>query len=176
LRENLKRIQREEGGSYRRRRSHGEIQGIFRLLRIPFEWRAAEAYAQKHQIGFKAIDLSKYSKEKLSHVAELIHFDNLRALLRTPRSLIDRKVGREYLRARTLWDHSPKRGSNFSEEIEEREARMAEEIRRLMEEGKKRKILHVGGWEHLVETRPEKSLFSRLEEFKPCRLLLAEKS
>ena len=42
LRENLKKIQREEGGSYRRFLSHGEIQGIFLLLKVPFEWRAAE--------------------------------------------------------------------------------------------------------------------------------------
>jgi hypothetical protein len=176
LRENLRRIQREEEESYRRCMSHGEIQGIFRLLRIPFEWRAAKAYAQQHQIACKAIDLSKYSKEKLNHVSELIHFDNLLALLQIPRFRIDRKIDWEYQRARDLWDHPPKGRSIFSEEIEEREAHMAGEIHRLMEEDKKRRVLHVGGWEHLLEMRPKKSLFTRLENFNPCRLLLVDRS
>ena len=34
--------------AYRRFLSHGEIQGIFFLLKVPFEWGAAELYARKY--------------------------------------------------------------------------------------------------------------------------------
>ena len=81
LRENLQKIQRDEGESYRRFLSRGEIQGIFLLLKVPFEWRAAEGYARRSRIGLKAIDLSAYSEEKLARTSELIEIDNLRALL-----------------------------------------------------------------------------------------------
>ncbi len=173
LRENLKKIQREKRGSYRRFLSHGEIQGIFFLLRVPFEWRAAEAYARRRRIGVRAIDISSYSEEKLAHISELIHLDNLRSLLRIPQPSIEIQVDRQYKRAQTLWNSSSAIESP-SEEIQDRERHMAGEIRRLMDEFKKRKILHVGGWEHLVPASQGKSLFARLEDLKPRRLLLTD--
>jgi hypothetical protein len=65
-------------------------------------------------------------------------------------------------------------GSTIPEETREREANMAGEIRRLMEENRKGKILHVGGWEHLVEALHGNSLLARLEDLKPRRLLLED--
>ena len=174
LRENLKKIQMKKGGSYRDLLSHGEIQGIFLLLKVPFEWRASEVYAQRRQIGLRAIDLSAYAKEKLTHISELIELENLQALLGTPKPPIDRQVEMQYKRARALWNHPPTAGSAIAEETWEREAYMAGEIRRLMEEDKKWKILHVGGYEHLVEAHHGKSLFAKLEDLKPRRILLED--
>jgi len=173
LRDNLKKIQREDGESYRRFLSHGEIQGIFLLLKVPFEWRAAEGFTNGRQIGLRAIDLSAFSEEKLARISELIHPDNLRALLRSPQPPIDNQVGRQYKRAQTLWGSRAATGS-ISEEAQEREKHMAGEIRRLMEEGDKRKILHIGGWEHLLPASRGKSLYERLEDLKPRRLLLTD--
>ncbi|MBP1713573.1 MAG: hypothetical protein H6Q42_1776 [Deltaproteobacteria bacterium] len=174
LRENLRKIQREEGGLYRCFLSHGEIQGIFLLLKVPFEWRAAEGYAKSRQIGLKAIDLSLYSEEKLAQVSELIHVDNLRALLDSQQPPVDDQVAGQYKIARALW-RRPMAAGSISEEIQEREGHMAKEICRLMEEeGRKRKILHIGGWEHLVQASTGESLFERLEGFRPRRLLLAD--
>ena len=171
LRENLKKIQREEGGSDRGFLTHGEIQGIFFLLKVPFEWRAAERYARKHRSGLKAIDLSAYSEEKLAQVPELIEPDNLRALLRGPRPPLENRVSRQYEKARALWCSAPAFRS-ISEETREREKHMAGEIRRLMEAGDKRKILHAGGWEHLLPALQETSLYARVEDHKPRRFLL----
>jgi hypothetical protein len=80
----------------------------------------------------------------------------------------------QYRRARALWNHPPATGSTIPEETREREAYMAGEIRRLMEENRKGKILHVGGWEHLVEARQGYSLLARLEDLKPRRILLED--
>jgi len=173
LRENLKIIQREEGGSYRRFLSYGEIQGIFLLLKVPFEWRAAAEYARRSRIGVKAIDLSAYSEEKLAWISELIHIENLRALLRSSSPAIGGQVILQNKRAQNLWNR-PLASGLPQEEIQERERHMAGEIRRVMEEGNKRKILHVGGWEHLLPASQGKSLFARLEKFKPCRILLTD--
>jgi len=173
LRENLKEIQREEGRLYRRFLSHGEIQGIFFLLKVPFEWRAAERYARKCRIGLRAIDLSAYSEEKLARISELIQIENLRALLRSPQPFIENRVDRQYKRARTHWD-SPASIGSTSEETQERERQMAGEIRRLMDGIKKKKVLHVGGWEHLVPASRGESLFARLENLNPRRLLLSD--
>jgi pheromone shutdown protein TraB len=174
LMENLKKIQGEEREKYRHLLFHGEIQGIFLLLKVPFEWGASEVYAERRQIELRAIDLSAYAEEKLMHISELIDLENLRALLRSPQTPIDDQVNLQYKRARMLWNHPPATGSTILEEVQEREAHMAGEIRRLMEENKKRKILHVGGWEHLMETLHGKSLFTRLGDLKPRRLLLAD--
>jgi hypothetical protein len=173
LRENLKKIQKEEGGSSRHFLSRGEIQGIFILLKVPFEWRAAEGYARKFQIGLRAIDLSAYSEEKLARISELIHIENLRALLQSSSPAIGDQVIFQNKRAQNLWNQ-PSAGGLPQEEIQERERHMAGEIRKLMEEGNKRKILHVGGWEHLLPAPQGESLFARLEEFKPRRILLTD--
>ncbi len=173
LRENLKRIQQEEGGSSRRFLSHGEIQGIFFLLKVPFEWRAAEGYARKRGIGLKAVDLSAYSEEKLALISELIRLDNLRALLRNPQPPIENQVDWQHKRARTLWN-SPSATGSPSGEMQERERHMAGEIRKLMNGSENWKILHIGGWEHLLPASQGKSLFSLLEGFKPRRFLLGD--
>jgi hypothetical protein len=174
LRENLKKIQQEDGEwSYRRLLSYGEIRGIFLLLKVPFEWRAAKGFADKCRIGIRAIDLSAFSEEKLARISELIHPDNLRALLRSPQPPSENQVGRQYKRARSLWGSTAATGS-FSEEVQEREKQMAGEIRGLMAEGGKRKILHIGGWEHLLPASPGKSLYERLVDLEPRRLLLTD--
>ena len=153
--------------------SHGEIQGIFLLLKVPFEWKAAEEYARRSRIGLKAIDLSTYSEEKLARISELIQIENLRALLRSSSLAIGDQVIFQNKRAQNIWNQ-PLAGGSPQEEIQEREKHMAGEIRRLMAEGNKRKILHVGGWEHLLLASQGKSLFVRLEKFKPCRILLTD--
>jgi pheromone shutdown protein TraB len=173
LRENLQKIQREEGESYRRFLSHGEIQGIFLLLKVPFEWKAAKEYARRSRIGLKAIDLSTYSEEKLARISELIQIENLRGLLQSSSPAIIDQVIFQNRRAQNLWNQPLASGSP-QEEIQERERHMAGEICRLMAEGNKGKILHVGGWEHLLPASQGKSLFARLENLNPRRLLLSD--
>ena len=173
LRENLKVIHREDGGSYREFVSHGAVQGIFLLLRVPFEWRAAEAYARRFTIKARPIDLSTYSEEKLAHVSELLQPGNLRTLLRSDVLPVADQVISQYKQARALWNHPPATWPRLLE-TEEREAHMAAEIRALMSEGEK--VLHVGGWEHLIDLPQGRSLFDKLRDLDPRRILLSENS
>jgi len=169
LRENLKKILRENGGSYQSFISHGAIQGIFLLLTIPYEWRAAELYARSRTIKARPIDLSSYSEEKLAHVAELLEPENLRTLMQSTALPIADQVISQYKQARALWNHAPEAWPG-SMEKEERERHMAGEIRALLKEGEK--VLHVGGWEHLMDLPNERSLFAELRDLNPRRILL----
>ena len=175
LRENLKKIQDEKGGSYRDLLSHGEIQGIFRLLKIPFEWRASEIYAAEAPDRIKSHrPFRLFGRKTDAYFTNSLIWKICRPCWSAPTQPIDDQVDWQYKRARVLWNQPPATGSTIPEETREREAYMAGEIRRLMEENKKGKILHVGGWEHLVDARHGNSLFARLGDLKPRRILLAD--
>jgi hypothetical protein len=173
LRENLRRIHQDEEIPWREILSKSAIQGIFLLLKDPYEWRAAEVYAQGTGIILKEVDLSRYSEERLSHLPDLVSGENLRALLRLPPSDLREEVEAEYHRARFLFGHPPIFRPK-SPETQEREAFMAGEIRRLFRFAQGRKVLHLGGWEHLLELSGAISLFGLLKDLRPERVLLSD--
>jgi len=172
LRENLERIREEDGRPLGEIISQSAILGIFYLLREPYEWRAAKSYARRERIPLMDIDLPSFSQEKLSYLPELITLENLRALLRIPFPDLSKEVETLYLRARFLFNHPPCFWPTTSE-VEEREAHMAQKIRRLVQQAGGKKILHIGGWEHLVEFPQGISLFGLLKDFRPRRVLLS---
>ena len=173
LRENLRRIHEEDGRPWREILTHGAIRGIFFLLKEPYEWRAAETYAQRASIDLREIDLSRYSEEKLSHLSELVSPENLRTLLCLSSSDLEKEVEAHYTRAQFLFSHPPALWPKSLEE-KEREAFMAEEIRRLVHQAKGHKVMHIGGWEHLLEFPQGSSLLGLLKDLRPQRLLLSE--
>ncbi len=173
LRGNLKRIHEEGNLSWREIFSHSAIRGIFFLLKEPYEWRAAAAYSQRTGIVLKAIDLSRYSEEKLSHLPELVSGENLRALLRLSSPDLTEEVEAHYNRARFLFSHPPSLWPQSPEE-RERETFMAEEIRRLVRHAGGQKVLHIGGWEHLLKIPGRTSLYELLENLGPMRVLLSD--
>jgi hypothetical protein len=50
---------------------------------------------------------------------------------------------------------------------------MAEKIHTFVRRVEGKKILHVGGWEHLIEFSQGKSLFGLLQDLRPRRILLS---
>ena len=175
LRGNLRKIHEEENLPWREILLNSAIRGIFFLLKEPFEWRAAQAYAQGTGILLKDIDLSRYSQEKLSHLPELISRENLRNLLSLSHPDLKAEVEAHYRRARFLFSHPPSLWPGSLEEVE-RETCMAEEIRLLVHSARGKKVLHIGGWEHLLEVPQGTSLFGLLKELHPKRVLLGESS
>jgi len=173
LRENLKRIHEEEKFSWREIFSHSAIRGIFFLLKEPYEWRTAEAYARQTGIVLADIDLSRYSEERLSHLPELVSGENLRALLRLSSPDLTEEIKAHYNRARFLFSHPPSLWPQGPEE-REREAFLAEGIRRLVREASGQKVLHIGGWEHLLEIPGRTSLYELLRDLRPTRILLSD--
>jgi hypothetical protein len=174
LRENLRRIAKEGRRPLREILGHPAILGIFLLLREPYEWRAAQMFGLHRGSTLRDIDLSSYSAEKLSHLSELIEIDNLNLLLRNSTSSLQEEVEAQYRRARYLFSHPPSIGEMLRGiEMSEREFHMAAEIRKVINGANGKKVLHIGGWEHLVEYPGEGSLFGMLKDFQPRRILLS---
>jgi len=173
LRENLRRIQREKGISWRDLLSHGGIQGIFLLLKEPYEWQAAGAYAEESGSRIQDIDLSEFSEERLSHLPETISGENLRTLLCLPFPALPEQVKGHYHRARFLFSHPPSVWVK-SREMQERESILAEKIRSLVLQAEGNKVVHIGGWEHLLEFSDGLSLYGFLKDLRPQRVLLSE--
>ena len=173
LRENLRRIHREEGISWQGLLSHGAIQGIFLLLKEPYEWQAARAYAEETGSRVQDIDLSEFSEERLSHLSETVSGENIHALLSLSFPALTEQVKGHYDRARFLFSHPPSVWVK-SRETQERESIMAERIRSLVFQAEGNKVVHVGGWEHLLEFTGESSLYGLLKDLRPRRILLSE--
>ena len=158
LRENLREIQREEGRPWRDILSHSAIQGVFLLLKEPYEWQAATAYASEAGSELRDIDLSR---------------ENLRALLRLSVPSLSKQVEDHYRRAGFLFSHPPSVWLK-SRESEGRELIMAQRIRRLFLQAEGKKLAHIGGWEHLLELPEGLTLYNLLKDLRPRRLLLEE--
>jgi len=173
LRENLRRIHREEGRPWREILSHSAIQGIFLLLKEPYEWRAATAYASETGGGLHDIDLSHVSEEKLSHLPGIVSLENLRNLLRLSFPSLPEQVEDHYRRARFLFSHPPAVWLK-SRDLEERESIMAQKIRRLCLQAEGKRLAHIGGWEHLLELPGGLTLYDLLKDLQPRRLLLGD--
>jgi hypothetical protein len=173
LRESLRRIHQEEGLAWRRILSHSAIQGIFLLLKEPYEWRAAKAYGEETGCRIQDIDLSEYSEEKLFHLSELVSWENLRTLLSLSFPGLNEQVRNHYGRARFLFSHPPSVWLE-NRELRERESIMAEKIRGMVFQEAGGKIVHIGGWEHLLEFSGQSSLYSLLQDLHPQRVLLAD--
>lgn len=162
--------------------SHPAIVDIRALLELPFEYRAAEAYARTHGAVLKLIDLSEVSVAKLRRVESgLISYRNLRLLVQRPGEV--RMINDEgYATARQLLakeaSSSLRRsflaGKRGKEGIGPRDEVMAKEIDRLLKDRPEQRLVHIGGWVHLVDDPEGESLFSRLTAWKPLRNLLSE--
>jgi hypothetical protein len=171
LRDNLRKISIIRKYPLRKILAHPAIMGIFFLLKEPYEWRAARDYARENKRGIEDIDLSAYSQEKLAHLREIISPKNLMALLDLPFDDLLEQVETHYRRARILFSYPPSIRVP-APEITVREASMAEKIRRRVLGAKGMKLIHIGGWEHLVDFPGQNSLWGRLRNLNPRRVLL----
>ncbi|HSR11156.1 MAG TPA: hypothetical protein VLS90_06895, partial [Thermodesulfobacteriota bacterium] len=174
LRENLRRIHLERGIPWRTIMSNGEIQGIFLFLQEPYEWRAAQSYARETGAVLEDVDLSRYSQERLSAVPELISNENLLTLLASPSPPLREQVENQYRRASLLFLHPPAFVPGAGEEG--REEHLAVRIRAMEKEAAaaRGKYVHIGGWEHLLESHDGSSLFGILRDLRPRRVLVGE--
>jgi len=154
------------------------ISDIRTLLALPFEYLAASRYCRDHGGQPELIDSSEVSTRKLNLVEkELVSDHNIRVLVRLPaearnlpwenyriaQGMICLQPSAETCR-RFL---ASRRGA---EGIGPRDARMAEQIRLHMKHA--RHLVHIGGWVHLVADEQGETLFSRLADLRPERLLL----
>lgn len=174
----LDRLAAEEGYPRPELARHPAVMDIQGLLALPFEYRAAQAFADRVGTPLALIDLPDVSRRKLGLVdQDLISYRNLRTLVRLPpreapaedyasarallRPGIPPEVIRDFLRRRL-----------GEEGIGPRDAHMAGEIRRRLGGERGGCLVHIGGWVHLLADPGGKTLFSRLADLAPERRLL----
>ena len=155
--------------------NHPEVRGIRALLAFPEEFRAAARYAASEGIPLHLADLSPISGRKLLRVEkELVTFRNLQVLTALPEPP---GAGEGYGTARRLMAGDPLLVQAFlarrrgREEIGLRDRWMERAIRRRLGQRPGIHLVHIGGWVHLLKDPQKQTLFSRLQDLRPRRVL-----
>jgi hypothetical protein len=153
---------------------HLAIQRLAAQVALPFEVRAAGEYGQRCNVPWRPLDLGFLSRRHLPRYAtELLTPANLRALLATADNDLEDFVAGEFRRARQAWAGAPRRRifPGLPETVQ-RERFLARRLRRLVP--RHRRVVHLGGWEHLVAWEDSPGLWPDLADIKPRRVLLDE--
>jgi hypothetical protein len=153
---------------------HLAIRRLAAQVALPFEVRAARDYRRRTGVSWRPLDLGSPARRHLPRYgAELLSPANLRALLDTTDGSLTDFVAAEFGRARLALAHPPRRPfSSNHPEIVRRERVMAWRFRCLAP--RHRRVVHLGGWEHLVSWRDSACLWREVEDLHPRRVLLDE--
>jgi len=142
---------------------------------VPFEYRVARDWGRANQIPVKLLDAGAVARRHLPrYTEELLSPENLRLLSGTGgQGTLEEFVAREFQRARRA--RTGKLGRFFGitgNDDAKRERLWARRLRRLAK-GTNR-VVHLGGWEHLVPWTDGGGLFHLLADLEPLVLLLEE--
>lgn len=153
---------------------HPAIKQVAAQISLPFEYRAARDYCRQQGIRCLPLDLGGLSRRHLPQYGkELLIPANLRALSAESQDSLEDAVAQEFRRARQALLRSPRRlPHQNSPETRRREFFVSRRLLRLTAEGGR--VIHLGGWEHLVTWREEEGLRSWLAAQKPCIMLAEE--
>jgi hypothetical protein len=154
---------------------HLAIRRLMAQVTLPFEVRAARDWGGTHGIPWHPLDLGSPARRHLPRYArELLSPGNLQALLTTAadQSLED-FVAAQFSRARLAYLGAPRRLFPANDgETRRRERFLARRLRGLA--GRGGRLVHLGGWEHLMDWQDGAGLWRWLKELEPLRLLLNE--
>ncbi|MFP3866585.1 MAG: hypothetical protein ACLFUU_00280 [Desulfobacteraceae bacterium] len=156
--------------------SHLALRRIEAQLAWPFEVQAAEDFAQQHGLEWRPIDTGRLSRGHLRRFwRELLTPDNLRNLLLTEDGDWNQYIAAQYQQARLALAQPerlviPLHRSWSSPEMSGRDKVMAGRLRKLIEAGFR--VVHLGGWTHLVTGLGRPTIGQCLEDLQPQRLLL----
>jgi hypothetical protein len=153
---------------------HLAIRRLTAQVVLPFEVRAARDYSRSCGVPWRPLDLGFLSRRHLPRYgSELLSPANLRALLITADGELKDFVDRQFRRARqALADAPPRPISSGASETLRRERCLARRLRGLAL--RHDRVVHLGGWEHLVAWQDSPGLWDDLADLKPQRMLLDE--
>jgi hypothetical protein len=153
---------------------HLAIQRLAAQVALPFEVRAAREYNRRLNVPWRPLDLGFLSRRHLPRYAtELLTPANLEALLATGDGELKDFVAAEFRRARQAWAGAPRRRIlPCVPETVRRERFLARRLRGLA--SRYRRVVHLGGWEHLVAWENSPGLWPDLADLQPRRVLLDE--
>jgi hypothetical protein len=155
---------------------HPAVRRVLAVIDFPYEYRAAAAFSRSKNMPFYCIDRSDFSREKISRLErELVTRENLRALIQFMPHEAYREIPREFRLASMALGRSqeaPFRNGD-DQEMSARDRFMASKIRALLNASENRRLVHIGGWEHLIDDRNRDTLFRLLSDLRPQRRLLS---
>lgn len=152
---------------------HLAIQRLAAQVALPFEAKAARDYHRSSGAPWRPLDLGCPARRHLPRYGpELLSPANLQALLTSVDGSLDDYVAVEFSRARLALARSPRRLPIFGTEILRRERFLARRLRTQV--SRYRRVVHLGGWEHLVAWQDGPGLWRDLEDLQPRRVLLDE--
>ncbi len=155
--------------------SHPAIRNVFAVVDFPYEYLAVSSFSRSRHVPFQCIDKSGHSRKKLARLEkDLVTSENLRALIHLNPREVCQEVNREYILASIGFSCHQKAAEprRNPREPMTRDRHMASRIRALLHSTGLRKLVHVGGWEHLVDDGKRETLFTLLSDLRPRRLLL----
>ncbi len=172
-------IQRERGIPNKSRSPFetAAIRAILLALELPFEFRAVKDYCERKGISFRCIDLSKYSRAKLEKIQEeMITVDNLRKIPAFPPMDQHEELRKQRILARRLTSEDVDQflveaflNGRMGDGMAQRNWYMTLRIKAIMRNYGH--IVHVGGWEHLLDDPPGKTLYGLLKNLGPRRVV-----
>ncbi len=153
-------------------RVHPALERLAAQVALPFEVRVAREFSRECAVPWRPLDAGDLARRHLPRYAsELLRPENVRAILETPHRALEDWVASEFKRARLAYGRSPWRfPASHGCETLKRERLLARRLRRLAGQG--RRLVHLGGWEHLVSWEDGSGLMNRLSDLNPQRLLL----
>jgi hypothetical protein len=169
----LKQLSRALAGLPESARDHLALKRLEAQIRLPFEARAARDWGRAFNIPWRAVDLGELSRRHLPFYSrELLSPDNLKSLLSQPNGSMEEYVREEFQRARMAWEHRSGRLPGLDHRgVLNREGFLARRLRHLAARGR---VVHLGGWEHLVSWQDGQGLWPWLADLHPARLLLED--
>ena len=159
--------------------NHPAIRALLAVLDFPYEYQAIAAFSASRNVPFYCIDRSDLSRRKISRLEkELITRENHRELLcLNPGELFGAVDQESRLALMALrWGKGVPYRTQDHREMSIRDRFMARRIRQVLASSPCRKLVHVGGWEHLVRDVKRQTLFTLLSDLGPERRLLAPRT
>jgi len=155
--------------------SHPAVRNVLSAVDFPYEYMAVSLFSRSNHVPFRCIDRSDFSKKKISRLErELISRENLQTLIGLNPHEIYRQIKQQY----TLAFMALGRGQNAvyrpqnGRTMSKRDRFMAWKIREVLDSTPCHKLVHVGGWEHLIDYGSQETLFTLLSDLHPQRRLL----
>ncbi len=158
-------------------RQHLALQRLAAQIALPFEVRAAKAFGRRYGRPWQAVDIAAVAREHLPlYSRELLQPANLRQLLTMPNGDFRAAIRQEYERAQRLINAQPPcwplRPQEVNPQATMREKVLAGRVARLARRWLR--VVHLGGWEHLVYTGQYLTMADFLAPRQPRRLVLAD--
>jgi hypothetical protein len=157
------------------RRDHYQAQLVREALRVPFEFLACREYGEEHALPVHCVDLNRISREHLPlYEKEILTRENLMSTTSTQGRPLAQMIDEEYRTAAGrlagdtlgLWIPYPWK-DDFGRA---RERFLGCRVRQILM--RHDRVVHVGGWTHMVLDQGDRSLASLLRDFTPRRVLL----